>query len=49
MRMGCLRIIVRLNMPSKHYQSAQMMRQFKQAPFVETMSTERLCNVMMLY
>ena len=45
MRVG---IIVRLKMPSKRYLSAQMTRHFKQAPFFETTSKERPCNVMTL-
>ena len=35
-------------MPSKRYWSAQMMRQFKPAPFIETMSKEHQSNVMTL-
>ena len=35
--------------PSKHCQSAQMTRHFKQDPFIEPTSKEHQCNVMMLY
>ena len=38
-----------IKMPSKRYPSAQMTRRFVLAPFVETTSKERRCNVMALY
>ena len=37
-----------IKMPSKCYQSAQMTRHFKQAPFVETMLKERRHKVITL-
>ena len=36
-------------MSSKRYRSARMTRRFLLAPFVETTSKERRCNVMALY
>ena len=46
---GLLLIIVRLKMLRKRYRSAQMTRRFLLAPFAETKSKERRCNVMALY
>ena len=37
---GLLRIIVRSQMPSERYRSAQMTRRFLLAPFVETTSKD---------
>ena len=46
---GLLCIIMRLKMPSKCYRSAQMARQFKQDPFIETTSKECQSDVISVY